>query len=322
MSKVKGKTALANVLDRISELDTIQGGDVISNAKVIKEHKEPDKNTKTLNELDDICEIAPELIKNWAFADRPASELGDIQNLANEFLTLGQLQPCIVRPLSTQSSPYKYELIVGERRWRAATLAKIKLKVIVKTLDDQAAALYQAAENLSRKELSDYAKGMSYALLIEENILSQKALENKLNISTAQVTRLLSFKHIPDSIICAIADMSKITARTAAEIRSLAKKGDKYIEALVKIAPQLANASIGASKIKQKIETLLETSPREKLTNEVRNSTGRHLFTWRKDSNGNISISFPKDIRNQINRNHFEKSLLEIIENQLGAKES
>ncbi len=93
--------------------------------------------------------------------------------------TNGQAQPCLVRPIS-HSPVFDYELIVGERRWRAAKIAEIDLLVMVDNLTDGQAAAIQIAENSNRKDLSDFSKGMNYSRLIDNGILTQKDLEQVL----------------------------------------------------------------------------------------------------------------------------------------------
>ncbi len=191
-----------------------------------------------------IIEIDPVLITNWQYSDRPEFELGDIEALAEEFRTIGQHQPCIVRPIS-ESSAFQYELIAGERRWRAAILARIPLKVIVKKLSIPEAAILQISENESRKDLSDYAKGLSYYKLISDSILSQTELVHKLGKTKQYVSSLLSFAKIPEIIIKSIGDMSKVSYRTAEEICRLSRKGPAYITAIIKVADKIRTGKFG-----------------------------------------------------------------------------
>ena len=106
-------------------------------------------------------------------------------------VTPWQQQPCIVRELIAGQ---KYELIAGERRWRAAKLLNQDLKVIISTLTDSEAALVQAAENNNRLNLSDYAKGQSYASLIKNGVLKQKDLittiKSRFNKKTREKNRI------------------------------------------------------------------------------------------------------------------------------------
>ena len=136
-----------------------------------------------------IIEIDPTSIIRWEHKDRPNNELDGIDDLASTFKSIGQQQPCIVRPTKSKGV---YELIVGERRWEAAKLSRCKLKILVKDIDNKTAALVQAIENEKRVGLSDFAKGKSYSEKIKLGFISQKDIVEILGISKQQVTRLLS----------------------------------------------------------------------------------------------------------------------------------
>ncbi len=88
--------------------------------------------------------------------------------------------------------------------------------------------------------------------------------------------------------------------------------------AIIKLASLLRSGKLGANNLLREVEAILnqDIEPLNK-AQEVRNLTGRHLFTWRRDSNGNISITFPKDIRDRIDRDRLEQHLIDEIEKQL-----
>ena len=275
------------------------------------------------NQLDDLLESIKENassesvididideLQNWEMHDRPENELGDIEKLAEEMKTMGQIQPCIVRPINIASNTkIKYELIAGERRWLAAKFASIKLKVLVKDLSDNEAALIQVSENSSRKDLSDYAKGMSYAKLREKGILTQSDLTDKLKISKQQVSRLLSFRNIPQEIIEAIGDMSKVSARTAEQIKQLSSKGDDYIDIIKKYALQISQGNVGQFKLLKLVEKQIDKEYVQKDTNKVFSKRGQHLYTWTFD--GQVSsIRFAQHISDKIHRKESKKEVL------------
>ena len=255
---------------------------------------------------DMVIEIDPYVIKNWEFHDRPENELGDIDALAEEFLSMGQQIPCIVRKLPNDSN-FQYELIAGERRWRAAQKAHLPLKVLVRNLSDNEAALVQISENSNRSALSDYAKGMSYEKLIEKKILSQSDLVDKLKISKQQVSRLLSFSKIPLQIQEALKDMTKISSGTAEQIKQLSIKGDKYIEGILKYAQQIAEGTIGKNKLTTLVNKYVNQVESIPSSEKIYSHNGRHLYTWRNDNNSIPSIHFPRNISFLISSGKLDK---------------
>ena len=316
------KAAIVNLLGEIAKatepadeksLSKVEGSPTKKESTLMEEHHEiTPHSTKEA-----IILINTEDVINWKYHDRLEGDLGDINELANDILVNGQIQPCVVR---TVNSPYKnkYELIIGERRWRAAKQAGVKLKVVVKDLTDSEAAIKQFSENNRRKDISDYALGMNLNELIKDKIISAKELEKKLNISKSQVDRYLSFSQVPKDVWDAIEDPSKISARTAAEIRALTNKGNKEKEAIIALAGKIKAKKISARNLKDEVYKFIgHSTKRESKAEEIISQNGRHLFTWRKDSNSNISISFPKGIRKLIDKKRLENCIRKEIEDQI-----
>ena len=262
-----------------------------------------------------VIDIDVKKIVRWKYKDRPENELGNIDELAETFRTVGQQQPCILRV--SQEIPGKYELIVGERRWKAAEKAGLKLKAIVQSFDDKTAALIQAVENEKRSDISEFAKGMSYADKIENNLITQKDLTDILSISKQQVTRLLSYKKIPELLFNTIEDFRKVSARTAYELARLASKSEEHLQALISMAEHIRDGKYGQKRIEKELEKALSSKTEVIQSNKkIIGVDGRHLFTWRLDNNSAPSIHFPKDITSLLNKNSidFDELTLEFKE--------
>jgi ParB family transcriptional regulator, chromosome partitioning protein len=285
--------------------------------KTHKLYENPD-DIHNISNSDKILSVEPAEIKNWKYSDRPEAELGDIDSLAAEFKTIGQQQPCIVR--TTNNSKKPYELIAGERRWRAAILANVKLKVILKDISDTEAALIQATENESRKNLSDYAKGIQFYRLIENKIIKAKELTEKLGKSKQYISALLSFGKIPQKIIKNIGDMTNVSARTAEKIKQLSARGEIFEEAIITLAGRIRTGKLGHGGIERELLKVMHkqapsdnTEKRKVLTRD-----GRHICTWRFDNNGILSVHFPKSINDlftgsKIDRDDFTEELISLF---------
>lgn len=287
-------------------------------AKEIKANRQQEKklHPSDSNNLESILLIKPQRIHNWEYHDRPAEELGDIAAFAKELKEYGQLQPCIVR--KSNKADYDYELIVGERRWRAALKAQIPLKVMVQELSDVDAALKQIMENKQRKDISDYSRGISLAKLINNEVITIRKLEIVIGMSKSSIDRLLSFSKIPKEVWDSIGDKTFISARLASEIRALINKGSDYKAALIQLRNKFKEKKITTRNIKLEVLKVLENKQSLlKLAEEVKSQNGRHLFTWRRDSNSNIAISFPKGIRELLDKKQVENCLRNELESQL-----
>lgn len=283
-----------------------------------------EKETSSIKNLSNnfVLKVDPRRICNWELHDRSSYELGDLDALANDLKTNGQQQPCLVRPAPpSKQSSFDYELIAGERRWRAAIQSNLTLDVIVRIMDDQEAAFCQISENAYRKDICEYSKGMNYARLIEKGIITAKDLELKLGLSQTQISRLLSFSKISQNIWDVIGDATKISARTASEMRTLQNKGQQYEDALIHLAPKIRTGKLGEKGLKQEVEAYLNGIQLNiNSAEEIKNVAGRHLFTWRKDTNNNISISFPKDIRILIDKERLGQLIKEGIETMINER--
>lgn len=262
-----------------------------------------------------IKEIDTKNIIRWKYKDRPENELGNIQELADTFKLVGQQQPCILR--SSKEFPGKYELIVGERRWRSAEIAGLKLKAVIEEMDDKKAALIQAIENEKRTDLSEYAKGMSFANKINQGLITQRDIIEILGITKQQVTRLLSYSKIPKKLFDAIEDFRKVSSRTAYELCRLSNKSEMYLSALIEMSEDIRSGEFGQKKIEKELEKKLTKKNSILITNKkITSNDGRHIFTWRLDNNETPSIHFPKDIIKLLHENiiNFDELTMEFKE--------
>jgi len=254
-----------------------------------------------------IYEIKPSNIIRWSEKDRPENELGNIEELAESFKTIGQQVPCIVRPTN---NPSKYELIVGECRWRAAEAANMDLKVLIHDMDDRTAALIQAIENEQRNDLSDYAKGMSYAKKINIGLLTQKDLTDILKISKQKVTRLLSFSKISENINNTIQDYRKVSARTAYEICRLGNKSIFHESIIIQHADKIKDGKIGGSTIIKLVEKGL--SENKNYSNKYYSNNGEHIFTITTENNRK-SIILSKKISDTLDEYNIAEIIKDLI---------
>ena len=291
-----------------------QGANDLDKTSSLSKYMSESKNKKTTNQtsIHDSSEVViHELdvadIIRWKYKDRPENELGDIKGLATSFDAIGQQVPCIVRPTKL---PNEYELIAGERRWKAAELLGISLKCIIQNIDDKTSALIQAVENEKRQDISDYAKGMSYYEKIEVGILKQSDIIEILGISPQQVSRLLSFAKIPKAITEAIGDMSKVTARTAEEIRRLSNKGEDYINAIIGVSHKLASGEMGSTTLVKSVKNSIYSATDNIKSEKVYTKDNRHIFTIRTDNNKSPSIHFPNNVSELIKNGNIPREEL------------
>lgn len=122
-----------------------------------------------------------------------------LQELADSIQQQGILQPLIVRELTDN----RYEIIAGERRFRAALLAQLtEVPAIIKTVDNQGAMAIALIENLQRDDLNAVEEARAMSRLTQEFGLTHQEIANLLGKSRAAVSNALRLLTLPDAIIC------------------------------------------------------------------------------------------------------------------------
>ena len=115
-----------------------------------------------------------------------------LAELADSIREQGVLQPLVVRATAETAAASRYEIVAGERRWRAAKLAGLStVPVIVRELDDQSALAVALIENLQREDLNPIDQARSLSRLADEFGLTHEQVAKAVGRSRASVTNLL-----------------------------------------------------------------------------------------------------------------------------------
>lgn len=125
---------------------------------------------------------------------QPRTEFNEeqLQELADSISKQGIIQPIIVRSISTDAAKPKYEIIAGERRWRAAQLAGLhEVPVVIKKYTDEEAIAVSLIENIQREDLNPIEEATSLDRLIEEFGLTHQEAADAVGRSRAAVSNLL-----------------------------------------------------------------------------------------------------------------------------------
>ncbi len=127
----------------------------------------------------------------------------ELRELSDSIKSKGVLQPVLVRPVSSDSGTTKrYEIIAGERRWRAAKLAGLTvLPAIVRSLDDRETLEISIIENVQREDLSPIEEAQAYQRLANEFCLSQQEIAEKVGKDRASVSNYMRLLKLPPEII-------------------------------------------------------------------------------------------------------------------------
>jgi len=133
---------------------------------------------------------------------QPRKSMDDdaLRELADSIKVQGLIQPIVVREVNS-SAKAKYEIIAGERRWRASKMAGLQtVPVVIKNVDDQTAMAMALIENLQRENLSSHEEAEGLARLIDEHSLTHSDAAKLLGRSRAAVSNLLRLLTAPNVI--------------------------------------------------------------------------------------------------------------------------
>ena len=144
--------------------------------------------------------------------DQPRKDFDDesLQLLADSIATHGVLQPIIVR--ENTDFPGTYEIIAGERRWRASKIAGLaEMPVVVVDGDDLKVAEISLVENIQRKNLNPVEEAFAFQALLERFSLTQEQLSRQVGKSRVAITNSLRLIDLPDETLVLLKE-GKITA--------------------------------------------------------------------------------------------------------------
>jgi ParB family transcriptional regulator, chromosome partitioning protein len=161
-------------------------------------------------------------LKPGRFNPRRSFSESQLEELAASIRERGLVQPIVVRP----SSGDAYEIVAGERRWRAAQLANLHdVPVIVRTLNDQEAVEIAIIENVQREDLNAIEEGEGYRLLIEGHDYTQEDLARIVGKSRSHLANTLRLLKLPDGV----QDLVRAGALSAGHVRPLIGRADAAV---------------------------------------------------------------------------------------------
>ena len=139
-----------------------------------------------------------EKLQRGVFQPRREFDKEALQTLADSITAQGILQPVVVRPLDAG----RFEILSGERRWRAAQLAGLdSVPVIVKDVTDDAAIAIGLIENIQREDLNPVEEGMGLKRLQDEFGLNQEQVAEAVGRSRSAVANLLRLLHLEKDVL-------------------------------------------------------------------------------------------------------------------------
>jgi ParB family chromosome partitioning protein len=139
-----------------------------------------------------------EFLRPGKFQPRKLFDEEALEQLAQSIREKGLLQPILVRPIGKDS----YEILAGERRWRAAQLAKLHdVPVVLRNFADRDALEIALVENLQRRDLSPVEEAQGFARLRDEFGATQQELAEALGKSRSHIANMLRLLDLPEKVL-------------------------------------------------------------------------------------------------------------------------
>lgn len=144
----------------------------------------------------DLQAVPIDRVRRGRYQPRRHFDPDALQELADSIASQGMVQPVVVRPVTDG-----YELVAGERRWRAAQLAGIQeMPAVVRELDDQAAAAVSLIENIQREDLNPLEEARAMSRLVDDFGLTHQEVASAVGRSRAAVSNLLRLQELDDQV--------------------------------------------------------------------------------------------------------------------------
>ena len=156
----------------------------------------------TGHEVDTLQKIPVELLQRGEYQPRVDMRQDTLENLANSIKSQGIVQPIIARPLKKKNGKaQRYEIIAGERRWRAAQMAGLAdIPAVIRDIGDDAAIATALIENIQRENLNPLEEARALERLIREFGLTHQEGADAVGRSRAAVSNMLRLLDLSDKV--------------------------------------------------------------------------------------------------------------------------
>ena len=224
--------------------------------------------------------------------DQPRKNFDEksLQELADSIQEHGLLQPLIVRHRQDG-----FELVAGERRWRAAQIAGlIQVPALIREMDDVQAAEVSLVENIQRDDLSAVEEAMAYKYMMDNYGYTQEVLAEKLGKSRSHIANMVRMLALPEQILTML-ERQEITAGHARAILSLPTAAEQ-----IAAAKEIVAGRLSVRETEKKAKSIIKRKQVEKKRDPVIMELEERMESYfssrtkvmQKGRGGTIEISF------------------------------
>jgi ParB family chromosome partitioning protein len=225
--------------------------------------------------------VALEQLKPGRHNPRRSFSEEQIEELAASIRERGLVQPLVVRPVRGEQETY--EIVAGERRWRAAQRANLhEVPVVVRALSDQEAIEIAIIENVQREDLNAIEEAEGYRLLMHGHGYTQEDLSRVIGKSRSHLANTLRLLKLPESVL----DLLRTGDLSAGHARALVGRAD---------AAALAERIVNEGLTVRQIEALVQHRPAK--PGKARKPAAKNADTRAAESELKEALGLDVDIR-------------------------
>jgi ParB family transcriptional regulator, chromosome partitioning protein len=209
---------------------------------------------------DRLANLPLDLLQRGKYQPRMDMRPESLSDLADSIKSKGLVQPILVRPLAGRNAgeSQRYEIIAGERRWRAAQMAGIaEIPAIIRDVPDEAALAMSLIENIQREGLNPLEEARALARLIEEFGLTHQAAAEAVGRSRAAVSNLLRLMELADEVKQLVEERS-IEMGHARALLSLTSRRQQ-----IEVASLVAKKALSVRETEALVRRLLAPPPKD-----------------------------------------------------------
>lgn len=234
-----------------------RGLDALLGSSPIKTEKPMDTLPST-KEHGDLRELPVDLIQRGKYQPRVEMNQEALEDLANSIKVQGVVQPIVVRPIGHEM----FEIIAGERRWRATQLAGLdKIPAIIRDVPDESAVAMALIENIQREELNPIEEAAALQRLIDEFEMTHMQAAEAVGRSRVAVTNLLRLLSLTEDVkrMLSNGDLEMGHARAL-----LPLEGGKQIQAAHQVVSRGLSVRETEKLVKKILSGIFESHPQKK----------------------------------------------------------
>lgn len=244
-------------------------------------------------ELSELQKLPIEFMQPGKYQPRKDMSQEALEDLANSIKAQGVIQPIVVRLISEN----RYEIIAGERRWRASQLAQLaEVPCLIKNVPDEAAVAIALIENIQREDLNAMEEAVALQRLLTEFELTHQQVADAVGKSRTSVTNILRLNQLNDDVKLLLehGDIEMGHARAL-----LALEGDKQSDAARLVAAKQLTVRETENLVRKIQEPVIEKQPKIKDPDvaALENKLSEHfsapvIIDYNKKGKGCLTINY------------------------------